>query len=125
MIEGGDVIVTLGERVLGRVVAQDVLDPSGKETLIEAGTLIDETWVYRLENDEKYSGIDNSGALRDHATRLASVPTAMAVTWVVDIWLTEAKRSVLLPPSPSVNRVPVDHAYLPHRWCCIASRCCG
>lgn len=58
MIEGGDVIVTLGERVLGRVVAQDVLDPSGKETLIEAGTLIDETWVYRLENDEKYSGID-------------------------------------------------------------------
>ncbi|MET4000338.1 DNA-directed RNA polymerase subunit beta' [Marinobacterium sp. MBR-109] len=58
MIEGGDVIVTLGERVLGRVVAEDVLDPSGKETLIEAGTLIDETWVYRLENDEKYSGID-------------------------------------------------------------------
>src|SRR5690554_5179303 len=42
MIEGGDVIVTLGERVLGRVVARDVLDPSGKETLIEAGTLIDE-----------------------------------------------------------------------------------
>ena len=58
MIEGGDVIVTLGERVLGRVVAEDVLDPSGKETLIEAGTLIDETWVYRLENDKKYSGID-------------------------------------------------------------------
>jgi DNA-directed RNA polymerase subunit beta' len=58
MIEGGDVIVTLGERVLGRVVAKDVLDPSGKETLIEAGTLIDETWVHRLENDERYSGID-------------------------------------------------------------------
>jgi len=58
MIEGGDVIVTLGERVLGRVVAEDVLDPAGKETLIEAGTLIDEAWVHRLENDEKYSGID-------------------------------------------------------------------
>ncbi|MDY6890045.1 MAG: DNA-directed RNA polymerase subunit beta' [Pseudomonadota bacterium] len=58
MIEGGDVIVSLGERVLGRVVAEDVLDPSGRETLIEAGTLIDETWLYRLENDEKYSGID-------------------------------------------------------------------
>jgi len=58
MIEGGDVIVTLGERVLGRVVAEDVLNPAETETLIPAGTLIDETWVHRLENDEKYSGID-------------------------------------------------------------------
>ena len=58
MIEGGDVIVTLGERVLGRVVARDVLDPTGKETLIEAGTLIDEAWVYRLENDERFSSVD-------------------------------------------------------------------
>ncbi|MBV0934825.1 DNA-directed RNA polymerase subunit beta' [Marinobacterium weihaiense] len=58
MIEGGDVIVTLGERVLGRVVAEDVLDPSETETLIPAGTLIDEAWVHLLENDEKYSGID-------------------------------------------------------------------
>ncbi len=58
MIEGGDVIVTLGERVLGRVVAEDVLNPAETETLIPAGTLIDEAWVYRLENDEAYSGID-------------------------------------------------------------------
>ncbi|GAA0790046.1 DNA-directed RNA polymerase subunit beta' [Marinobacterium sediminicola] len=58
MIEGGDVIVTLGERVLGRVVAEDVLNPAETETLIPAGTLIDEAWVHRLENDEAYSGID-------------------------------------------------------------------
>jgi DNA-directed RNA polymerase subunit beta' len=44
--------------VLGRVVAQDVLDAEGKDTLIEAGTLMDETWVARLENDETYSSID-------------------------------------------------------------------
>jgi len=58
LIEGGDVVVALGDRVLGRVVATDVLDPSGKDVLIEAGTLIDEAWKYRLENDEQYSSID-------------------------------------------------------------------
>ncbi len=58
MIEGGDIVIPLGERVLGRVVAQDVLDPTGKDTLIPAGTLIDETWVARLENEEAFSSID-------------------------------------------------------------------
>ena len=59
IIEGGDIVVPLGHRVLGRVVAQDVIDPNSNETLIEAGTLIDEAWVARLEGgDERYSGID-------------------------------------------------------------------
>ncbi|MDF2182676.1 DNA-directed RNA polymerase subunit beta' [Neptuniibacter sp. CAU 1671] len=58
LIEGGDVVVALGDRVLGRVVATDVLDPTGKDVLIEAGTLIDEAWKFRLENDEQYSSID-------------------------------------------------------------------
>ncbi|WP_415889533.1 DNA-directed RNA polymerase subunit beta' [Neptuniibacter sp. SY11_33] len=58
LIEGGDVVVALGDRVLGRTVAVDVLDPQGVEVLIEAGTLIDEAWKHRLENDEKYSSID-------------------------------------------------------------------
>jgi len=58
MIEGGDVVVPLGERVLGRVVARDVLTPTGDDVLIPAGTLIDETWVARLENEEAYSSID-------------------------------------------------------------------
>ena len=50
IIEGGDVVENLGDRVLGRVVAQDVLDADGKTVLIEAGTLIDEAWVEELEN---------------------------------------------------------------------------
>jgi DNA-directed RNA polymerase subunit beta' len=58
MIEGGDVVVALGDRVLGRVVARDVLDPSDQDVLIPKGTLIDETWVAKLENDEQYSSID-------------------------------------------------------------------
>ena len=58
MIEGGDVTIPLGDRVLGRVVATDVVDPGSNETLIPAGTLIDESWVVRLETDDKLSSID-------------------------------------------------------------------
>ncbi|MCV6588330.1 MAG: DNA-directed RNA polymerase subunit beta' [Marinobacterium sp.] len=58
LIEGGDVVVALGDRVLGRTVAKDVVDPNSGETLIAAGELMDEAWVHRLENDDKYSSID-------------------------------------------------------------------
>ncbi|MEL0068796.1 MAG: DNA-directed RNA polymerase subunit beta', partial [Gammaproteobacteria bacterium] len=48
-IEGGDVVETLHERVLGRVVNEDVYKPGTDEVLIEAGTLIDEDWVKIIE----------------------------------------------------------------------------
>ncbi len=47
LIEGGDVVEPLSERVLGRVVAQDVLS-ADNEVLIKHGTLLDEKWVSRL-----------------------------------------------------------------------------
>ncbi|WP_271271950.1 DNA-directed RNA polymerase subunit beta' [Aliamphritea hakodatensis] len=58
LIEGGDVVVGLGDRVLGRTVAKDVMDPSGENVLIEKGTLMDEAWVKRLSDNEHYSSID-------------------------------------------------------------------
>ncbi len=58
VIEGGDVIVPLSDRILGRVVATDVVNPTTQEVLIPKGTLIDERWVERLENDETLSSID-------------------------------------------------------------------
>ena len=48
-IEGGDIVEPLGERVLGRVVARDVVKPGSEETIVPAGTLIDEQWVEFLE----------------------------------------------------------------------------
>ena len=48
-IEGGDVVEPLGERVLGRVIARDVLKPGTEEVLVPAGTLIDEQWVDFIE----------------------------------------------------------------------------
>ena len=50
-IEGGDVVEGLGERILGRVVAETVYVPgSQSEVAVKAGTLLDEKWVERLEN---------------------------------------------------------------------------
>ena len=50
LIEGGDIVEPLRERVLGRVVAEDVFTPGTDEVLAPAGTLLDERWVERLEN---------------------------------------------------------------------------
>ena len=50
-IEGGDVVDPLGDRVLGRVIAQDVLKPGSDDVLIPMGTLIDERWVEFIENN--------------------------------------------------------------------------
>ena len=50
VIEGGDVVVPLSERSLGRVVAQDVLSADGNDVLIPKGTMLDEAWVDRLED---------------------------------------------------------------------------
>ncbi|SPJ33992.1 DNA-directed RNA polymerase subunit beta' [Kushneria phyllosphaerae] len=49
VIEGGDIIVSLAERVLGRVVARDVVDPQTQEVLIPRNTLLDEAWCNRLD----------------------------------------------------------------------------
>ncbi|APZ44091.1 DNA-directed RNA polymerase subunit beta' [Acidihalobacter ferrooxydans] len=54
IIEGGDVVEPLRERVLGRVVARDVLYPGTEKTLLEAGTLLDEGLCDRLEE----AGVD-------------------------------------------------------------------
>ena len=49
LIEGGDVVEPLSERVLGRVVAHDVCKADSDDVLISAGTLLDERWVEQLE----------------------------------------------------------------------------
>ena len=49
LIEGGDIVEPLHERVLGRVVAADVYIPNQTEPVVTAGTLLDEEWVEKLE----------------------------------------------------------------------------
>ncbi len=49
LIEGGDVVEPLRERVLGRVVAEDVYVASQDEPAIKRGTLLDEKWVEKID----------------------------------------------------------------------------
>jgi DNA-directed RNA polymerase subunit beta' len=51
LVEGGDVVEALGERVLGRVLAEDISRPGANEVLIQRGTLLDEKLVRMLETE--------------------------------------------------------------------------
>ena len=51
LVEGGDVVEALGERVLGRVMSEDIVKPGGEEVLIAVGTLLDEPLVRLLETE--------------------------------------------------------------------------
>jgi DNA-directed RNA polymerase subunit beta' len=50
LVEGGDVVEPLRERVLGRVVAEAVLIPGTDKVAFDAGTMLDEAAVSRLED---------------------------------------------------------------------------
>ncbi len=54
IIEGGDVVEQLRERILGRVTAAHVYRPGTDDVVCPAGTLLDEAWVDTLE----VTGID-------------------------------------------------------------------
>ena len=54
IIEGGDEVEALRDRILGRVLAEDVYKLGGDEVLASAGTLLDEIWVQQLDDN----GID-------------------------------------------------------------------
>jgi len=50
VIDGGDIIESLGDRVLGRLVIKDVIKPGSEDEIaITAGTMLDELWIKRLE----------------------------------------------------------------------------
>ncbi|MEX1198575.1 MAG: DNA-directed RNA polymerase subunit beta' [Pseudohongiellaceae bacterium] len=54
VIEGGDIIAPLGDRVLGRVTVRDVVDEKTGEVIVESGVLIDEKAVEQIDS----AGVD-------------------------------------------------------------------
>ena len=54
LIEGGDVVEPLKERVLGRTLAVDAFKPGTETVVVPAGTLMNETWVEVMDQ----AGID-------------------------------------------------------------------
>ena len=81
IVEGGDVVEPLRDRVLGRMVAEDVFLPGNDEDpIVTRNTLLDEKWVDKLEA----AGVQiDPGALLDHLRNhaSASAPIATAATW--------------------------------------------
>jgi DNA-directed RNA polymerase subunit beta' len=55
VIDGGEIVVPLAERILGRTVLNDVLNPLNGEVILAAGGLIDEELATRIEK----AGIDS------------------------------------------------------------------
>ncbi|MBI5178527.1 MAG: DNA-directed RNA polymerase subunit beta', partial [Nitrospinae bacterium] len=50
LVEGGEVIQRLGERILGRVTLEPVIDPFTKEVLLDANKEVNEEAVEKIEN---------------------------------------------------------------------------
>jgi len=121
LVEGGDVVEGLGERVLGRVLSESVLKPGTEEVLIEKNTLLDEKLVRQLETE----GIDQLNVRS---------PITCETRYGVCTPLLRT-RSCARPPDldrrgRGRHRRAVDrraghaahHAHVPHRWRRIA--CC-
>jgi DNA-directed RNA polymerase subunit beta' len=49
LVEGGDIIKKIGERVLGRTVLEDIMDPFSGNLLVGSGTIIDEEAAERID----------------------------------------------------------------------------
>ncbi len=54
LVEGGEVIEALHERILGRVAANDIINPENQAVIYSAGSLLDENAVDKIE----FLGID-------------------------------------------------------------------
>src|SRR6266487_215783 len=50
LVEGGDIIQSLRDRVLGRVAAEDIRDPFTGEIIVQAGTEINEELAQKIED---------------------------------------------------------------------------
>ncbi|HNO41970.1 MAG TPA: DNA-directed RNA polymerase subunit beta', partial [Ottowia sp.] len=54
IVEGGEIIESLRERILGRTAAEDLVNPENQEVVVQAGQMLDEDAIDELEN----AGID-------------------------------------------------------------------
>ncbi len=121
LVEGGEIIEPLGERILGRVALDDILDPVTGEVLVRANEEIDEERVRRIEN----SGLDR--------VKIRSVLTCQAKRGIcVECYGRDLARGRKVSHRRGRRRhrgavhrragYPAHDAHLPHRWCGDAAR---
>ena len=100
-MQGGSVIASLGERILGRTVAEDIVNAATDEVIAPAGTLLDEPMIKVIEEAEVQVAKIRSPLVCE-ASR-ASAPSATGVTSRVVRRSTSARLSASSPRSRSVN----------------------
>ncbi len=84
LIEGGEVIEALRDRILGRVVTVDVVHPETQETLFESGTLLDED---RSTRSSAWASTRCACARRSPARPATGCArSATAATWAAACW---------------------------------------
>src|SRR3546814_16612393 len=49
IVQGGSTIASLGERILGRTTAEDIVDAKTNDVVIPSGTLLDEAMIAEIE----------------------------------------------------------------------------
>jgi DNA-directed RNA polymerase subunit beta' len=96
--------LSLGERVLGRTAAEDVVDPLTGEVIVPAATLIDEDAVEQI--DEAGIDVDLHPLGADLRDRAASAAPATGAIWRAARRSTSARRSASSPRSRSASRAP-------------------
>jgi len=50
IIDGGDVVVGLGTQVLGRIPAEDIIDPATDDVVVRAGVMVDEKLAEQIDS---------------------------------------------------------------------------
>ena len=74
IVQGGSTIASLGERILGRTTAEDIVDPKTGKVVIPSGTLLDEPMITTIEGHRHAVVQDPQPAgLRNEDRRLRQV----------------------------------------------------
>ena len=119
LVEGGEVIESLRDRILGRVTAVEVLHPESQEVMVPAGEMLDEDTIDMLEA----AGVDEvkvrtradlRHALRHLRQVLRPRPRPR--------WPGQRRRGHRRHRRAVDRRAghAADDAHLPHRWCGVA-----
>ena len=116
VVEGGEIISPLAERILGRSAARDIVDPATGGVIVTAAEIIGEAEVEQIDDGRHRGRGDPLGAdLRGRRRRLRHVLRARPGPRHPRQRRRGGRRH--RRPVDRRARHPAHHAYLPHRRC--------
>ena len=105
IVQGGSIIASLGERILGRTTAEDVVDAKTGEVIVKAGTLLDEA-DGRADRRDRHPVGARSARRWSAKPSMAFAANATGAISPAVRRSTSARRSASSPPSRSASRAP-------------------